>query len=184
MNQQKKGLAGLIAASPSTKTEREELGLSVHVGFLRSFHRALKDLAGVAHCALSDRRRRMKNADTMESLRYCFCTPAVGLRAELEKKVVVDHTSVEVVPTADAHRTAIPIVHTLTVDVPFDQISLFELQRRRVMTRQGALVKRTKKKNETWRTKGGSFEPSNLCELRAWHSKSTRKHCTQSMKNC
>ena len=44
----------------------------------------------------------------------------------------------------DAHRTA--IVHTLTVDVPFDQISLFELQRRRVMTRQGTLVKRTRKK--------------------------------------
>ena len=35
------------------------------------------------------------------------------------------------------------------------------------MTRQGALVKRTRKKNETCRTKGGSFEPSNLCELRA-----------------
>ena len=63
---------------------------------------------------------------------YCFCTPAVGLRAELEKKAVVDHTSVEVVPTADAHRTT--IVHTLRVDVPFDQTSLFELQRRRVMT--------------------------------------------------
>ena len=45
------------------------------------------------------------------------------------------------------------IVHTLTVDVAFDQISLFELQRR-VMTRQGALAKRTRKKNETWRMKG------------------------------
>ena len=67
-------------------------------------------------------------------------------REELEKKAVVDHTSVEVVPTADAHRTA--IVHWLTVDVPFDQISLFELQRRRVMTRQGALVKRTRKKTK------------------------------------
>ena len=41
---------------------------------------------------------------------YCFCTPAVGLRAELEKKAVVDHTSDEIEPTADARRTA--IVHT------------------------------------------------------------------------
>ena len=68
-----------------------------------------------------------------------------------------------------AHRTA--IVHTLTVDVPFDQISLFEMQRRRVMIVSCddvlVRVKRTRKKNETWRTKGGSFETSNLCELRA-----------------
>ena len=33
---------------------------------------------------------------------HFFCTPAVGLRAELEKKAVVDHTSVEVVPTPTA----------------------------------------------------------------------------------
>ena len=37
---------------------------------------------------------------------YCFCTPAVGLRAELEKKAVVDHTSDEIVPTADRTPTA------------------------------------------------------------------------------
>ena len=30
---------------------------------------------------------------------YFFCTPALGLRAELEKKAVNDHTSVKVVPT-------------------------------------------------------------------------------------
>ena len=83
---------------------------------------------------------------------YCFCTPAVGLRAELEKKAVVDHTSDEIVPTADAHGTA--IVHTLTVDVPFDQISLLGLQRRRVMTRQGALVKRTRKKMKLGERRG------------------------------
>ena len=99
---------------------------------------------------------------------HFFCTPVVGLRAELEK--IEGHRWSHLSRgRADAHRMA--IVHTLTVDVPFDQISLFELQRRRVMTRQGALVKRTRKKNQTWRTKGGggggSFEPSNLCELRA-----------------
>ena len=41
----------------------------------------------------------MKNPDTIESV--LFCTPAVGQQAELciEKKAVVDHTSVEVVAT-------------------------------------------------------------------------------------
>ena len=48
--------------------------------------------------------------------------------------------------------------------------ALFELRRRRVMTRQGALVSEQEEKNETWRTKGGSFEPSNLCGLHAWKS--------------
>ena len=102
---------------------------------------------------------------------YCFCTPAVGLRAELEKtwSPSLITASVEVVPTADAHRTA--IVHTLTVDVPFDQISLFELQRRRVMTRQGALVKRTRKKMKLGERRGVrsnlrtyvSYAPAILC---------------------
>ena len=68
---------------------------------------------------------------------------------------------------ADAHVHRTAIVHTLTVDVSFDQISLFaaELQRRRVMTRQGSLLKRTSKKKKKKRNlanEGGfvrTFEP-------------------------
>ena len=44
---------------------------------------------------------------------YFFCTLAVGLRAELEKKAVVDHTSVEVVPTPTAR---LSFTRTLHVD--------------------------------------------------------------------
>ena len=68
---------GLTAASPSTKTDGKELGLSVHVGFLSSFHRALGPCG--SDTLRAERSRKMKNA------------PAV-----------VDHTSVEVVATPNA----------------------------------------------------------------------------------
>ena len=76
---------------------------------------------------------------------YFFCTPAAGLQAE---EVVVDHTSVEVVATPTTRLSC-----TRCMTVSLDQISLFE-QQRRVMTRQGALGKRERKKTKLGERRG------------------------------
>ena len=108
----------------------------------------------------------MKNADTSRAFFFFFCTPAVGLRqSERRRPSLITPQSRSCRRPSHGYRAHVHSRRPVTATKFLS--SLFKLQRRRVMTRQGALVKRTRKKNETWRTKGGSFEPSNLCELRA-----------------
>ena len=136
----------MIAASPWPRLKPTERAWLVRPCRISSFVSSCFAGPCRSDTLRAKRLRRMKNADTytIESILFLLYTrrrPAGRATCREEGRRWSRLSRAR----GDAHRTA--IVHTLMmVDVPFDQISLFELQRRLVMKRQGALVKRTRKK--------------------------------------